>query len=199
MKLYRKGHVVYLQKCALFFVQVLALVSISAGVAKWLLGGYSVAVSALLICGGIVTIVVVIGYLWNRNNSETSLSTTTIYHSEVYDPPPKYRLTWRKEFLKAIPEHLRTDLEKGSKGQVKDKREKNAKTVPSSGVVIGVQGVTSSHLDIHTINTSHFRYQPNSELDRASQLIASGSSRENFVYEMDVDKELPTYDEATSF
>ncbi|XP_064083479.1 uncharacterized protein LOC135199404 [Macrobrachium nipponense] len=104
-------------RCALLFIQVVACVGCLSGLIMWSNKGYSASALVFVVAGGSISIAVMCGLICNVCRKQESNT------EPIIDRPPKYRLTWRKEFLKSIPDDLKADIE-GSFGLEKKKKKK---------------------------------------------------------------------------
>lgn len=106
-------------RCALLFIQMLAFAGLLVGLIMWSNKGYSLSSLVFVVSGGSITVAIMGGLVCNicgKQESDTQ---------PIIDPPPDYRLTWRKEFLKSIPDDLKADIEGNFGLEKKNKKKKD--------------------------------------------------------------------------
>ncbi|XP_068251099.1 uncharacterized protein [Palaemon carinicauda] len=117
-------------RCALLVIQALACLGLVGGLSMWMNKGYSASAVIFVATGGSITVTIMGGLLWTTCRKQDSNTSPDV------DPPPKYRLTWRKEFLKSIPDHLKADIDEnfGLKKKRKDRKRKSTQVIWTSEV-----------------------------------------------------------------
>lgn len=138
----------FADRCSLFFIASLAIAGIFVGTFNWLKNGYSSDSVIFILIGSVVMTVIFSCLLFTKilnNRSVPDSSTSTSSPSGADDPPPNYRLTWRKEFLQTSPSDLKADLEKALGPNAKKakgaKRNGNIQQIWTSDMAAGVHDV----------------------------------------------------------
>ncbi|XP_068251101.1 uncharacterized protein [Palaemon carinicauda] len=99
-------------RCLMFVVVVVAVGVIFGGVMSLVNSGYNLTGMVVLGSGVLILLMTIpLGILitWTTESPSTNSSEEL---SPNQDPPPKYRHTWRKEYIETSPEDIRGELQK---------------------------------------------------------------------------------------
>lgn len=102
----------FADRCFIAVVVIVALGIIFGGMISFINFGYSLNGLIILISGVLmlaITIPLGIFFAWTHRSPSGDTSGEVPSNR---DPPPKYRHTWRKEYIETSPEQIRDELEK---------------------------------------------------------------------------------------